>query len=157
MTACSQALRLHNLLCSLLWKALVLNAHAAETLQLYEKRFCEGYDVRCDCCPENYDWMDEQGREHKSVGPFQQPANVSKTPAASTNAFFQLPLVQKRPESSISATEPVAANVVWQIEQQTRSQDSSGAWHQERSSRLTASTFHDVRRKKKVDETFLHR
>lgn len=97
-------------------------------------------------CPDYYDWLDEQGcvRTLAKDAPQEQ--------------FLQLPVYDHRPPSSVPATQPVASDTAWQLEQRTRTQASSMTWAAERSHRLTASKFHDVvRRKKAIDDEFLQR
>ena len=120
----------------------------------------EGYDMPQHLRPDYYAWLAEvQG----NAG--QHPPSSSDTPktpsnvtSESTTTFLQLPLVDGRlpSRSTGSSGDCLPSADLWDIERETRNQSSSSSWHKERSSRLTASNFHSVaRRKKQPDEKFL--
>ena len=97
-------------------------SRSAEVVELYKKRLQEGYDLPHDSCPDYYNWLEEEN--------LPVPGNQSATvPAvAATSNFLQLPLIDDRPPSMVQPTQTLSADVVWDIEQHTRSQSESDVW-----------------------------
>ena len=112
-------------------------------------------------CPDYYAWLAEiKGKQDTQSPRVHMDDTLSTSPTKGnvdmTSSFLQLPLVDGRPVIANAPGDGLSPAELWKIEQQTRQQSSSDAWHKERSSRLTASMFHSVaRRKKQPDDKFL--
>ena len=106
------------------------------------------YDMSQHLCPDYYAWLAEvqgnAGQHPPSSG--DTPKTPSNVNSESTTTFLQLLLVDGRlaSRSTGSSGDCLPSADLWDIERRTRDQSSSGSWHKERSSRLTASNFHSV-------------
>ena len=126
-----------------------------ETIDLYKKRLAEGFDMLEHICPDYYAWLAEIKGKQDTQPP---RVHMDDTPSTSstrgkadvTSSFLQLPLVDGRPVIANAPGDGLSPAELWKIEQQTRKQSSSDAWHKERSSPLTASLFQSVARRKKA-------